>query len=170
MKSARPVIRASPARRGSQTIRFDPEIREWAVRIAALEMKEKDPGEAIACVIAKVGCTAATLRRWIRQAERAGGIRPGVFTNPGKRVSELEEQVAALKAHNARLALEKHRGSWGTLIIGAPATAERTATASGAIAPAGVMVSPAAPSSAAPSPARQLPHGPDVHEAASAAA
>jgi len=114
MTSARPVTPAKDA------IRFDPEIREWAVRMAAIEMKERGAADAIANVVAKVGCTAATLRRWMREAERAGGIRPGVFTNPRRRVSELEAEVAALRAHNARLTIEKHRGAWGSLIIGAP--------------------------------------------------
>ena len=73
--------------------RFEPDIREWAVRVAALEMKDSDPAAALASVALRVGCTPATLRRWMRQAERAGGIRPGVFTNPRRRVAELEDEV-----------------------------------------------------------------------------
>jgi transposase-like protein len=59
--------------------RFDPEIREWAVRVAAYAMKEGDAPDGIASVALLTGCSTATLRRWLRDAERAGGIRPGVF-------------------------------------------------------------------------------------------
>lgn len=98
--------------------RFEPDIREWAVRVAALEMKDGDPTVALASVALRVGCTAATLRRWMRQAERAGGIRPGVFTNPRRRVAELEDEVARLRAEKARLELAARRPNWDGLLIG----------------------------------------------------
>lgn len=103
----------------ASVLRFEPETREWAVRVAALEMKDGDPALVLASVALRVGCTPATLKRWIRDAKRAGGIRPGVFTNSRRRVAELEEEVAALRAENARLELEVRRGNWGELIIGA---------------------------------------------------
>lgn len=103
----------------TRIVRFDPEVREWAVRLASLEMKEGDPGEAIASVARKVGCTPATLRRWMRAAERAGGIRPGVFTNPRRRIRDLEDQLAALRQDHARLRLDIYRSAPGELLIGA---------------------------------------------------
>lgn len=35
---------------------------------------------AIRSISAKLGCTAETLRRWVRQAERDRGLRPGMTT------------------------------------------------------------------------------------------
>ena len=108
--------------------RFEPEVREWAVRVAALEMKDGDAALVLASVALRVGCTPATLRRWLRDAKRAGGIKPGVFMNPRRRVAELEDEVSKLRAENARLELEVRRGGWGELIIGGrsdPALAKR---------------------------------------------
>ena len=36
---------------------------------------------AIRSVAEKLGCTAETLRRWVRQAERDAGQRPGLTTD-----------------------------------------------------------------------------------------
>ena len=36
---------------------------------------------AIESIAAKIGCTAETLRKWVRQAERDGGERPGLTTD-----------------------------------------------------------------------------------------
>lgn len=104
----------------SPTPRFEPVIREWAVRTASIEMKEGDPARVIASVAQRTGCTEATLRRWMRDAERAGGIRPGVFTKPQRRVRELEAQLAALREDHARLRLDAHRRGTAPLIIGGP--------------------------------------------------
>ncbi|WP_447753174.1 hypothetical protein [Sphingopyxis fribergensis] len=71
-------------------IRFDAEIREWAVRSAAFACQEEDPDLAIARVALLTGCSAETLRRWMRSARRAGGIRPGVFTRSDIDDGEVE--------------------------------------------------------------------------------
>ena len=65
---------------------YSPEVRERAVRLV-LEGGGDHPTQwaAISSVSAKIGCTAETLRKWVRQAERDGGppmSLPGLWT-PG---------------------------------------------------------------------------------------
>lgn len=40
---------------------------------------------AICSIAAKIGCTAETLRRWVRQAERDNGQREGLSTGERER-------------------------------------------------------------------------------------
>lgn len=83
---------------------YKPEIREWAVRVVVSEARGTgDQRAAIASVAGKVGCTDATLQRWVRQAELAGGIVPGLFTNPETRLKGLEREVVDLKRANQLL-------------------------------------------------------------------
>ena len=51
-------------------------------------------------IAAKVGCTAETLRRWVRQAERDGGRRPGLTTDDQQRVKVLERENRELRRAN----------------------------------------------------------------------
>ena len=48
----------------------------------------------------KLGCTSETLRRWVRQAERDAGQRPGLTTDERQRVKELERENMALRRAN----------------------------------------------------------------------
>lgn len=48
------------------------EVRERVVRMVREHQGEHDSqGAAICSIAAKIGCTAETLRQWVRQAERA---------------------------------------------------------------------------------------------------
>jgi transposase len=55
---------------------------------------------AIASIAGKLGCTTETLRRWVRQAERDAGHRPGLTTDERQRLKELEREVRELKRAN----------------------------------------------------------------------
>ena len=55
---------------------------------------------AIRSMAEKLGCTAETLRRWVRQAERDAGVRPGLTTDERVRLKELEREVHELKRAN----------------------------------------------------------------------
>jgi transposase len=55
---------------------------------------------AIRSMAEKLGCTAETLRRWVRQAERDAGVRPGLTTDERLRLKELEREVHELKRAN----------------------------------------------------------------------
>lgn len=55
---------------------------------------------AISSIAAKIGCTAETLRKWVRQAERDAGKRAGLSTGERERLKELEREVRELKRAN----------------------------------------------------------------------
>ena len=55
---------------------------------------------AIASIAGKLGCTTETLRRWVRQAERDAGRRPGLTTDERHRLKELERENRELKRAN----------------------------------------------------------------------
>ena len=56
-------------------------------------------------IAAKFGCTAETLRRWVRQGERDSGVRPGPTTSEQQRIKELEREVRELRKTNEILKL-----------------------------------------------------------------
>ena len=48
----------------------------------------------------KIGCTAETLRKWVRRAEVDQGSRPGVNSSERERIRELERENRELKRAN----------------------------------------------------------------------
>jgi transposase len=72
-----------------------------------LESKEQYESQwaAIVSIAGKIGCTAETLRRWVRQHERDTGQRPGATTAEQQRVKELEREVRELRKANEILRL-----------------------------------------------------------------
>ncbi|MBV8575896.1 MAG: IS3 family transposase [Acetobacteraceae bacterium] len=82
-------------------VNYSPEVRERAVRLV-LEGGGEHPTQwaAINSVAAKIGCTAETLRKWVRQAERDGGQRPGPTTAERERIKSLEREVRELRQAN----------------------------------------------------------------------
>lgn len=55
---------------------------------------------AIQAIASKLGCTAETLRRWVRQDERDHGRRAGLTTDERQRLKELERENRELKRAN----------------------------------------------------------------------
>jgi transposase len=81
--------------------RYSPEIRERAVRMVFEHQSEYDSQwAAISSIAAKIGCTAETLRKWVRQAERDQGLRGGQTSSERNRLKELERENRELKRAN----------------------------------------------------------------------
>jgi transposase len=55
---------------------------------------------AITSIAAKLGCTAETLRNWVRQAERDSGKRAGLTSSERERLKELERENRELRRAN----------------------------------------------------------------------
>ena len=54
----------------------------------------------IRSVAEKLGCTTEALRRWVRQAERDGGKRPGLTTPEREELKRLQRENFELKRAN----------------------------------------------------------------------
>ncbi|KAI5911989.1 IS3 family transposase [Azoarcus sp. PA01] len=89
-----------------RSTKFSSEVVERAVRMV-FEAKDQYESQwaAIVSIAAKIGCTAETLRRWVRQHERDTVQRDGVTTAEAARLKELEREVRELKKANEILRL-----------------------------------------------------------------
>ncbi len=86
--------------------RYSPEVRERAVwMVLEHESKYDSQWAAIRSIASKIGCTAETLRKWVRQTERDEGRRPGLTTDEKKRLKELERENRELRRANEILRL-----------------------------------------------------------------
>ncbi|WP_373298277.1 IS3 family transposase [Paludibacterium paludis] len=90
----------------SKSTKFSPEVRERAVRMV-FDAKDQYESQwaAFVSIASKIGCTAETLRRWIRQQERNTGQNDGPAGTEAARVKELEREVRELKKANEILRL-----------------------------------------------------------------
>src|SRR5262252_2618915 len=83
------------------TTKYSPEFRERAVRMVFEHQGEHESQwAAIISIASKIGCTAETLRKWVRQAERDQGKRAGMTSLERERLKELEREVSELKRAN----------------------------------------------------------------------
>ncbi len=71
----------------NKTKRYSPETRERAVRLVwEAEADHGSQWSAIRSIAEKVDCTAESLRRWVRQAERDTGRRAGTTSAERDRI------------------------------------------------------------------------------------
>src|SRR3954465_15833615 len=81
--------------------RYSPEVRERAVRMV-FEHRHEHASQwaAIGSVAGKIGCTAETLRSWVRRVEVDEGRRAGVTSAERARLTELERENRELRRAN----------------------------------------------------------------------
>ena len=81
--------------------RYSPEVRERSVRMVLEHGSEYgSEWEAIVSIAAKIGCSAETLRKWVRQNEIDTGRRGGLTSDERARLKELERENRELRRAN----------------------------------------------------------------------
>ncbi len=81
--------------------RFSQEVRERAVRMVFDHRGEYgSQWEAICSIAEKIGCSAETLRKWVRQTQVDTGRRGGVTSDERVRMKELERENRELRRTN----------------------------------------------------------------------
>jgi transposase len=85
----------------SKPKQYSAEVRERAVRLVR-DHQHEHPSQwaAISSIAEKIGCTAETLRKWVRQAEKDSGERGGLTTQERTRLKELERENRELRRTN----------------------------------------------------------------------
>ena len=81
--------------------KHSPEVRERAVRMV-FDHTAEHPSQwaAIRSVGEKLGIQTESLRRWVRQAERDSGKRPGLSTSERDEFKLLQRENVELKRAN----------------------------------------------------------------------
>lgn len=81
---------------------YPPELRERAVRmVAEVESDYDSSWAAMNAVADKLGVgTGETVRKWVRQAEIDGGVRPGTMTEESDELKRLRRENSELKRAN----------------------------------------------------------------------
>jgi transposase len=78
--------------------RLSPEVRQRAVRMGLEHGGDlASPWPAIGSIASKIGCTAETRRKGVRQAERDRGPRSGPRTSEQERIKALERENRELR-------------------------------------------------------------------------
>ncbi len=81
--------------------RYSPEVRARAVRMVLDHQRDyASQWAAMISIAAKIGCAPETLRKWVRQAERDSGARPGLTSDELGRLKALERENRELRQVN----------------------------------------------------------------------
>ena len=81
--------------------RFSPEVKDRAVRLVLDNQGDHaSQWAAITSIASKIGCTRETLRRWVIQAERDAGKRPGSTTAEREELKKLQRENFEMRRAN----------------------------------------------------------------------
>jgi transposase-like protein len=84
-----------------KSTRYSPEVRERAVRLVFEHEREyASQWSAIESIAGKLGCSAETLRKWVRRSETDAGRREGLTTEDRERIKALERENRELRRAN----------------------------------------------------------------------
>ncbi len=64
------------------------------------QYKYESQWAAMCSISSKIGCTAETLRKWVRRSETDQGKRSGMTSSDREKLKELEREVRELKRAN----------------------------------------------------------------------
>jgi transposase len=85
----------------ARTSKFSQEVRERAVRMVFEHRGEYvSEWEARGSIASKIGCSAETLRKWVRQTEVDAGRRGGLASDERARMRDLERENRELRRAN----------------------------------------------------------------------
>ena len=85
----------------SKVKRYSPEVRERAVRMLFEHEKDYESRwAALVSISSKIGCTAETLRSWVKQSEVDTGRRDGMTSDDRARFKALEKENKELRRAN----------------------------------------------------------------------
>ena len=85
----------------SKVKRYSPEVRERAVRMLFEHEKDHESRwAAMVSIASKIGCTAETLRSWVKQSEIDSGGRDGMTSDDRDRLKALEKENKELRRAN----------------------------------------------------------------------
>jgi transposase len=82
-------------------VMYSSEVRERSVRMYFEHQSEyESQWKALLSISSKIGCTAETLRKWVRQSETDQGKRSGLTMSERVRLKELERENRELNRAN----------------------------------------------------------------------
>ena len=85
----------------SRQTRYSPEVKERAVRMLLEHEKEYESRwAAMESIAGKIGCSAETLRSWVKQEEIDTGRRDGLTSDERARLKALEKENKELRRAN----------------------------------------------------------------------
>lgn len=85
----------------NESTRYSPEVRKRSVQLVFEHERDySSQWAAIQSIAGKMGCSAETLRKWVRRAKTEAGRREGLTTDVRERVKSLERENRELKRAN----------------------------------------------------------------------